>query len=68
MISLKWNHNILVEMRRESCLEPKSGNKFNEMNVAADDHNGLAIVVTQEIHKDNKAGNFGHAQIINIIQ
>ena len=45
-----------------------SGKQINENKVADDDCNGLASVVTQKIHTINKAGDFGHAWIIDIIQ
>ena len=37
-----------------------SVNEFTTNNGIADDPNGLASVVTQEIHSDHEAGNFGH--------
>ena len=43
-------------------------NEFNEKNVAADNPNSLASVVTQEIHIDNKADNFGCVWITDVIQ
>ena len=45
-----------------------SGNEFTEKNVAADDPKGLACVAIQEIYSDDEVDNFGHAQIIYIIQ
>ena len=37
-----------------------SGSKINEKSVAADNPNGLASIVIQEIHTDNEAMNSGH--------
>ena len=37
-----------------------SGSKMNEKNAAADDPNGLASVIIQEIHTDNEAVNLRH--------
>ena len=54
-------NNILVEMASESCLDGRSENEFNENNVAANDLNSLASVITQAIHSDNEAGNLWHA-------
>ena len=45
---------LLAKTPSESCLDATSGNKFNENNVAADDPNGLASLVTQEIHSDSE--------------
>ena len=50
----------MEETASESCLDATSGNKVTEKNIAADDPNGLASVVTQEIHSDNEAGDFRH--------
>ena len=48
-------------MSSKSCLDTMSGSEVNERSVATDDPNGLASVVTQEIHTDNEAGDFGLA-------
>ena len=62
------NNKILVKTPSDNCLDVMSWNKFNEKDVAANNPNGLASVVTQEIHTINKAGDFVHAWIIDIIQ
>ena len=54
-------NDILVETSSKSCLYATNGNEFNEKNVAAEDFNGLASVVTQEICTDNEDGNFWSA-------
>ena len=47
------NDNILTETSNKSCLDATSEKEFNENNVAADNPNGLASLVTQEIHSDS---------------
>ena len=40
-------------LSNKSCLDATSEKEFNENNVAADNPNGLASLVTQEIHSDS---------------
>ena len=53
------NNNILVKTPSDNCLDVMSGNKFNEKDVAANNPNGLASVVTQEIHTDSEMAILG---------
>ena len=49
----------MVKTPSDNCLDVMSGNKFNEKDVAAKNPNGLASVVTQEIHTDSEMAILG---------
>ena len=53
------NNKILVKTPSDNCLDVMSGNKFNEKDVAANNPNGLASVVTQEIHTHSEMAILG---------
>ena len=46
---------MLTETPSKIHVDARSGNEFNERNVAADNPNSLAIFFTQEIHTCNEA-------------
>lgn len=58
------NNKILVKTPSDNCLDVMSGNKFNEKDVAANNPNGLASVVTQEIHTDSEMAILGVHELL----